>query len=140
MLFDIQNKVYLTKDDFFSLLQKRIFEYSDAIAPNFGAFRLHIVSVWNGNQNTIKRLDAQFDLFGKDFWGYGINSICNGKESHSNHDVTVIKQINELNKHHKYNLLWLVVFKIEKGVFVYSIFCMDVSSGKMHSDTIQQIP
>lgn len=132
--------IYINQSDFEQLIQRRIFEYAEGIASNMSGMRHHLISIWGSNSNTIKRLDSQFQLFGKGFWGYGVNYICNGKEKFSNYEISEVKGLNELNKHQKYNWLWVVIFKIEGDFFVYSTFGMDTCRASMNTTLLKKIP
>ncbi len=128
----------LTKDEFFQLLEKRLMEYIPAIIGNRGShgMYMHMAQSAIHNVQQIKTIDREIDLFGQNLWGYGINSICDGTETHSQHDVEVVKKINELNKHlAEYRFLWLLIFKLSSESLYISIFCIDSCSYRINSNT-----
>lgn len=87
------------------------------------------------NMDSLRRLDSLNSLFGSAFWGYGINSISDGIETHSHHDVEVIRGIPGLNKHHEaYRKLLLLSFKVEQGSLYVSSFSIDSCKAEVNSN------
>ncbi len=66
----------MSKYDLYPKLQKRMHDYCQAISPaGDSSMLLSVVTHWHYFEQQLKNLDAQYDLFGKGFWGYGINRI-----------------------------------------------------------------
>lgn len=129
---------HISKDSFFQLLEKRLKEYRNAIIGNTGhsSMVMHMMQVAIHNVQKIKSIDREIDLFGSDFWGYGINNVCDGIETHLQLDVEIVKTISELNKHHSdYRLLWLLTFKVSSESLFVSVFCIDSCNFKINSTT-----
>jgi len=129
---------HISKDSFFQLLEKRLNEYRIAIigtSSSSGMF-IHMKQVAIHNIQKIRAIDQSIDLFGSDFWGYGINSVSDGILTHAQHDVEVVKTISESNKHHSdYRLLWLLTFKVSSESLYVSIFCIDSCNFQINSNT-----
>ncbi len=128
------SSTHISKEMFFSIIQKRLFRYIEAIFGTRGG-AVNVASAMHYSIEKMKSIASQDNYFGKSFWGYGINSICDGKEMHSNHDVEVIRAINELNKHHEsYRNLLVLVFNVENGFLFVSIFSIDSCTGSVNSN------
>lgn len=128
---------HISTSRFYTLIQQRLYEYEEAIFGNriTGNMKLQIVQAAEHNINQIKMLDSQTQILGSGFWGYGINNICDGKETNSHFDVAEIKKINELNKHHEnYRILLLLIFKVKGDAFFVSTFYIDSCSVKFNSN------
>ena len=128
---------HISKNYFFEVLEKRLREYEEAIFGTMKMFGMHhqMMTSTLYNLQKIKEIDSQNHLFGATFWGYGINSICDGKEEYINHDVEEIKKIGELNKHHKdYRHLLLLTFKVQDNSLFVSTFSIDSCSVKLNSN------
>jgi hypothetical protein len=97
-------------------------------SPNIAAY-IHY------NAQKLEALNSQDNFCGKGFWGYGINSICDGKQSYNHLDVEEIKNTGGLNKHHEpdRNLL-LLTFKVEKENLFVSTFSIDSCTAGVNSD------
>lgn len=120
--------IHITKEDFFKLLEKRLGEYRVAILGRETSSSL-VMSMLQIKSRSIQRmqeLDSNSNLFGNGFWGYGINAVCDGNESHSHFDVEEIKKIGELNKHQReYRKCLLLTFKVENSFLYVSLFSID---------------
>ena len=124
------------KEEFYSAIEKRFRVYAEALPVKGDAgFMQHILRTGHVLLIELKNLDIKYNLFGDGQWGYGVNYINDGVSEYANHDVQVINKIDELNKHIKYNLFWLLIFKIENHKFNYHLFCMDLSTGKFNFDS-----
>jgi len=87
------------------------------------------------NSEKLKSLNAQDNFFGKGFWGYGINSICDGKESFSHLDVEDIRRDPRLNKHHEpYRQLLVLTFKVEGDSLYVSTFALETVTALVNSN------
>ena len=127
----MQTTNHISKNEFFSILEKRLYQYEEAIIGTRAGsgMRLQMRTCSVHNIEKIKRLDSENRLFGNGFWGYGINNICDGMEANQNPDVETIKRIPGLNKHHEtYRNLLLISFKIENSYFFVSTFSIDSCS------------
>lgn len=62
----------MSKEDMYNKLQFRMREYSKAIAPGDGPTLHTVITHWLYFEQNLKNLDNQYNLFGRDFWGYGI--------------------------------------------------------------------
>lgn len=128
---------HITKNKFYEVIQKRLHEYREAI---FGNRLLHGMSLMmlqssEFSINELKLIDSQMNLFGSDFWGYGINKISIGKESYSHLDVEQIKKIGKLNKHHEdYRILLLLIFKVENNALYANFFSIDTCKPNFNSN------
>ena len=117
-------ETHISKDTFFAIIQKRLFRYIEAIwgrgsSPNIASYIYH-------NCEKLKALNAHDSFCGKGFWGYGINSICDGRESCSHFDVEEIRKIPNLNKHHEpYRQLLVLAFKVEGNSLFVSTFSLE---------------
>src|SRR5438067_5780527 len=81
------------------------------------------------NLQTIKRIIEENNLLDADIWGYGINSISDGKEEFSSIDVEAVKRTGGLNKHHEsFRKLHLLTYKIENNALFVSTFSIDSCS------------
>jgi hypothetical protein len=120
----------LKKDSFYDSIDRRLRDYSLVIANNDGGLLMQMLKISQIALQEIKNTDYHYKIFGDGYWGYGVNFIDDGITEHSNQDIRVIKKIPELNKHIKYNVFSLVVFKITYTEFTYSIFSFDLCSGK----------
>lgn len=126
-----------SKQEFFNIIEQRLRRYARAIPMNGDAGMLmHISNCISINVMKLKGIDSSIDLFGKEFWGYGINSISDGKETFSQPDVEEVMKISELNKHIKdYRLFWLLTFKVQENFLFVSVFCIDSCSAIVNSNT-----
>lgn len=124
------------KEEFYYAIENRLQKYAAAISVQGDAgFMQHIMKTGHMLCIELKNLDTKYSLFGDGQWGYGVNYINDGFSEYVNYDVEVINKIDELNKHIKYNLFWLLIFKIENHKFNYHLFCMDLSTGKFNFDS-----
>lgn len=119
----------LKKESFYDSIDRRLKDYSVVIANNDGGLLMQMLKISQMALQEIKNTDYQYKIFGDGYWGYGINYIDDGITAHSNQDIRVIKKIPELNKHLKYNVFSLVIFKVTYAEFTYSIFSFDLCSG-----------
>ena len=79
---------HISKDTFFYIIEQRLFRYIEAIFGNRG-MGASLASVINCNSEKMKSLASQDNYFGEGFWGYGINTICDGNELMSHLDVEI---------------------------------------------------
>jgi hypothetical protein len=132
--------MHISKNYFFEVLEKRLREYEEAI---FGTKRMpgmkqHLLTALLRHIQELKKIDSLYNLFGKSFWGFGINNICDGTDEYTNPDVFEVKRIGGLNKHHeKYRYLYFLLFKIENDLFFVSTFIID-SCGYGHTSKINR--
>jgi hypothetical protein len=128
---------HISKNKFYEVLEKRLHEYKEAIFGNrvdFG-MNLEMTQASLYSINKLKAIDSQTNLFGSGFWGYGINNISVGKETHSHLDVEEIKRIGGLNKHHEdYRVLLLLIFKVENGALFGNFFSIDTCKVNFNSN------
>lgn len=128
---------HLSESQFPGMLNKRMDEYFIAITGNTGSSSraMHIKTAQRLNTQTVQSQCKKSKLFNGEFWGYGINSICDGTEIHSSIDVENFKRLQELNKHHNENrFLWLLTFKVEGEHLYVSIFCIDTATSGINSN------
>jgi len=128
---------HISKNKFYSVLEKRMHEYKEAIFGNrkVQGMELQMLQTSLYNIEQLRKIDSQTNLFGSGFWGYGLNSISDGKETYSHQDVEEIKKIGGLNKHHEdYRILLLLIFKIENDAFYSSFFSIDTCMVKFNSN------
>jgi hypothetical protein len=84
--FDVWNFLSELIGEFmFELLEKRLKEYRVAIMGNTGSsnMAMHMLQVASINVQKVQSIDREMHLFDSDFWGHGINAICDGIETHS---------------------------------------------------------
>ncbi len=128
---------HLSESQFPGILNMRMDEYFIAITGNTGssARAMYIKTAQRINIQTVQSQCKKSKLFDGEFWGYGINSICDGTEIHSSVDVEKFKRLQELNKHHNENrFLWLLTFKVEGEHLLVSIFCIDTATSGVNSN------
>lgn len=128
MNYTTNSKSHISKDYFYSILSKRIFEYEEALygTRKQPGIKLSMVSAIEYHIQKLKTADYVNNLFGKDVWGYGINSICDGKIEQEQLDVFQIQKIGGLNKWHEpYRQLLLLIFKIENNFLFVNTFAID---------------
>lgn len=128
---------HISKNKFYEVIQKRIYEYREAIFGNrlYHGMTLMMLQSSEFSINELKLIDSQINLFGSDFWGYGINKISIGKESYSHLDVEQIKKIGKLNKHHEdYRILLLLIFKVENNALFANFFSIDTCKPSFNSN------
>ncbi len=128
---------HISKNRFYEVLEKRLYEYREAIFGNrmTQGMSLAMLQATIYNIDQLKILDSQTSLFGSGFWGYGINEISIGKETHSHLDVQVIKKTAGLNKHHEsYRILLLLIFKIENEALLFNFFALDTCKVSFNSN------
>ncbi|MGQ0739853.1 MAG: hypothetical protein ACT4OJ_12410 [Bacteroidota bacterium] len=125
-----ENK-HISKSIFYEVIEKRLIRYKEAImgTRQTQGMEMAMSLAIHHNMQSLRVLDALNSLFGVGFWGYGINSISDGVENHSHHDVEVIRGISGLNKHHEvYRNLLLLSFKVENDSMYVSTFSIDSCS------------
>lgn len=127
----------MSKHDLYNKLQFRMREYGKAIAPGDGPAMHTVITHWLYFEQQLKNLDAQYELFGKGFWGYGINEISNGKTLSSNLDVAAIAKSYGSNKHDSHQTFNLIIFKIESEDFIYNTFIFNIRNMKWQSEMLQ---
>lgn len=128
---------HISESQFPEILNKRMDEYFIAITGNTGsvARAMHLKTAQRLNIQRVQSQCKKSKLFDGEFWGYGINSICDGNEIHSSIDVENFKRLQELNKHHNKNrFLWLLTFKGENENLFVSIFCIDTATFGVNSN------
>ena len=128
---------HISESQFPGILNKRMDEYFIAITGNTGSGTraMNIKTAQILNIQTVQSQCKKSKLFDGEFWGYGINSICDGTEIHSSIDVEKFKRLQELNKHHNENrFLWLLTFKVEGDSLFVSIFCIDTATFGVNSN------
>ncbi|MCW3116160.1 MAG: hypothetical protein JWM28_242 [Chitinophagaceae bacterium] len=124
---------HISKDTFFYAIRERLFRYREAIwghgsSPNIASF-IHY------NSEKMKYLEAHNSFLGNGFWGYGINSISDGKETYSHFDVEEIRKIPDLNKHHEpYRQLLVLTFKVEDDSLFVSTFSIETVTALINSN------
>lgn len=131
---------HISKSYFFEVLEKRLREYEEAIfgIKKMPSMKQHLLTALLHHIQELKKNDALYNLFGKSFWGFGINNICDGSDGYTNPDVFEVKKIGGLNKHHeKYRYLYLLLFKIENDSLFVSTFIID-SCGYGHTSKINK--
>ncbi len=127
--------------EFFDRLNKRLRKYAQAIpVRGDGTMIMHMLQKAGLLVSHIKNDNIKFKTLGPGVWGYGVNACCDGTEEYANTDVLKIEKIGELNKHVKYNLLWLIIFKIDGDMFKYHLYCMDTVKGVFNSNIDRSIP
>lgn len=115
---------HIYKHTFFTLIRNRLFRLTETIMGRMGI--IGVVGAVDYNAEQMKRLLEADDYIGKGFWGYGINRICDGKETYTMPDVEEIKKLPELNKHHQpYRQLVILTFKVEGDSIYVSTFAID---------------
>lgn len=125
---------HIDKDYFFTIIQNRLFRYADAIWGQ-GGYSPNIASYIYYNAEKFKALNAHDNFCGKGFWGYGINHICDGKESFSHLDVEEIRRDAKLNKHHEpYRQLLVLTFKVEGESLYVSTFSLETVTALVNSN------
>lgn len=128
---------HLSECQFSEMLNMRMDEYFIAITGNTGTSSraMYIKTAQRLNIQTVQSQCKKSKLFNGEFWGYGINSICDGTEIHSSIDVENFKRLQELNKHHNENrFLWLLTFKVEGEHLYVNIFCIDTATFGVNSN------
>jgi hypothetical protein len=118
------------KYQFFTVIEQRLAEYAVALQSRSGAsLALHFGTCRARHLEQLKRWDNQSELFSGDFWGYGINHICDGITMFQQPDVQEIKSIGGLNKiHEPYRNFQLLSFRIENDALMVSTFKIDTGS------------
>jgi hypothetical protein len=129
----------MSKEDMYHKLQFRMREYSKAISPGDGPTLHTVVTHWLYFEQNLRNLDNQYNLFGREFWGYGINSVSNGKKLSTNLDVAVIAKLYGSVSHHSHPTFNLIIFKVEGEEFIYSTFCFNIFNMKWESDPLQRM-
>jgi len=133
----VNKEKHISESQFLAILKKRMNEYFIAITGNKGSAStaMHIKTAQHTN---IQRVESQLKksgLFNGEFWGYGINSICDGFETHSSVDVEDFKKIQDLNKHHnEQRLFWLLTFTTDAESLLVSVFCIDTATFGVNSN------
>jgi hypothetical protein len=133
----VSKEQHISESQFSGILNMRMDEYFIAITGNkgFGSRAAYIKTNQRLNIQTVQSQCNKSKLFNGSFWGYGINSICDGTEIHSSIDVENFKRLQELNKHHNKNrFLWLLTFKVEGEHLFVSIFCIDTATYGVNSN------
>jgi len=129
-----------TKYDLYARLEKRAFDYPKALGPSGDSSWLQtIIQHWVYFKEKLKSLDSQYDLFGKGFWGYGLNRICDGKTSVESLDVVEVERLNKQNKHHDHGIIHLMIFKIKADDFIYHTFSFNLLNLKWVSNLSQKM-
>jgi len=127
----VTQEQHITESQFINILKKRLDEYFIAIMGINGTGP-RAMAIKLGQLKNIERVQSQLresNLYSGDFWGYGINSICDGKEVHSNVDVEYFKRGQDLNKHRSdQRFFWLLTFKVDKKSLFVSTFCIDTAT------------
>lgn len=129
--------VHISKNKFYEVLEKRIFEYKEGLFGNQinQGMNLSMLQYSLYSINQLKIIDSESNLFGHNFWGYGVNNITVGKESYSHIDVEQIKKIGKLNKHHEdYRILLLLIFKVENKALYANFFSIDTCKPSFNSN------
>lgn len=118
------------KYQFFSVIEQRLGEYAVALQSRSGAsLALHFGTCRARHLEQLKRWDNQSELFSGDFWGYGINHICDGITMFQQPDVQEIKNMGGLNKiHEPYRNFQLLSFRVENDALMVSTFNIDTGS------------
>jgi len=130
----------MSKHNLYPKLQRRFQDYSKAISPyGDSSMLMTVVTHWHYFEQQLKNLDAQYDLFGKGFWGYGINRISDGKKMSSNYDVADIAKSSQNNKHRLHSTFNLIIFKVDGEDFVYNTFCFNLMNMKWTSELLQRV-
>jgi hypothetical protein len=130
----------ISKSDFFEILNRRLKRYATVISiPGDNGMTMQILKASTILVSEIKSLDAKLEIFGNDFWGYGINFFEVFNSKCENLDIEEIKKVGVQNKHHTYNSFCLLVFKIENKCLVFTTFCLDVCSGKVNFESNKKI-
>lgn len=120
----------ITQDEFFDALWKRFQAYSNVLANGSGGLVRQILVIGANLKSEIKGLDFQYKIFGKDYWGYGVNYIDDSVNGWSNQDIKIIERIPEQNKHIHFNIFNLLIFRVENSTLTYHILSIDTCSGK----------
>jgi hypothetical protein len=118
------------KHQFFSIIEQRLGEYAIALQSSSGPnLALHFGTCRVRHLEQLKRWDSQSELFGGDFWGYGINHICDGKKMFQQPDVQEIINMDGFNKFHEpYRNFQLLSFRVENDFLMVSTFNIDTGS------------
>ncbi len=128
---------FMEKEEFFRLIEARLRKYPELLAmkndwqtTNAFAQAAHCVVM------EIKNHFLRFKVEQGEFWGYGINSVSDGKEKNTNLDVDRIRYAEPLNRHHNPQccILALILFKIQDYQFVYKVFSINVPRAKINND------
>jgi hypothetical protein len=131
----MSSETHISKETFFNIIEQRLWRYKEAIFGNRSGAALTMVAPLQHNLQKMKSIDSIDNYLGKGFWGYGINTICNGQELYSHFDVEEIMLIGELNKHRKdYRKLLVLVFKVENNFLFVSTFSVDSCAVGMNAD------
>jgi hypothetical protein len=128
---------HITKNKFYEVIQKRLYEYREAIFGNSLSQPMSLMMLQSAQYsiNQLKIIDSQINLFDSVFWGYGINNISVGNESYSHLNVEQIKRIGGLNKHHEdYRIFLLLIFKVEKCALFANFFSIDSCKPNFNSN------
>jgi hypothetical protein len=127
---------HISKEHFFYILDRRLLDYHDAITSTSGpSLLMHMRTTAVYHIDNLRRLDNEYNLFNTSFWGYGVNSVCDGVVKKENPDVMQIKQIGGLNKHHEpYRVLYLLTFTVEKDHLLVSSFSIDTCKVPLSAD------
>lgn len=127
---------HLSVPEFFERLRKRLDRYAEYVGRELSLFRLQMMHAREGIVGKIMELDRTAGIFGGGIWGYGLNSICDGKEKNAEHDIELlIRHGTERNRHNQpSSILWLLIFKIDGDALLLSKFCVDTVRGHVNSD------
>ncbi len=128
----------INKYDLFCLVDFRVNNLADIVSLN-GDLRLTYITHWLHFKQEIINLDNQYNLFNKEFWGYGINKISDGNELIENLDVSVVAKLPGHNKHHEHGVFNLIIFKIEGENFIYNIFSFNLNNLKSRMSLLKKV-
>lgn len=122
-------------EDFYKALDKRLEQYALTISSGISGMHLQMLHAKQVIIGQLRTWDHHYGVYGKGFWGYGINSVCDGKESIAQPDIIVIKKDHERNKHHReYRALPLLIFRVEGSSLFVSLFSVDTLNGRIQYD------
>lgn len=126
----------MTKNEFFQNIDLRLKKYPKLLAPNIWQIQNAYFQAAMCVADELKSHFNRFKTDDGDFWGYGINSVSDGKEKNTNLDVEKIQYTEPLNRHRNPQCcnLAFILFKIKDYKFHYKIFSINIPIAKMNTD------
>lgn len=125
----------INTEDFYKALDIRLEEYALTISGGMSGMLMQMLHAKQAVVGQLRSWDHHFVLYGTGFWGYGINNVCDGRETITQPDVSEIKKDPDRNKHHReYRALPLLIFRVERQSLLVSMFSIDTVNGKIQYD------
>lgn len=125
----------ISPDDFYKALDARLEQYALTIAAGLSPLLMQMLHAKQAVVGQLRTWDHHYVLYGKGFWGYGINTVCDGRETITQPDIAEIKKDPERNKHHRdYRALPLLIFRVERQSLFVSLFSVDSVNGRIQYD------